>query len=102
MTKETTARLKSMPKLKQELISFLFNFVSRKRRNQWYKFKGEFGYDGTSYILEAEVKMDNQMFTYKNLLIEHKQKVIDIGELEFDANGEMISLDEKIMRGMKQ
>jgi hypothetical protein len=74
-------RVNTMPRLKQEIIGHLFEFLSRKRQGDWYKFKGEFKYDGVEYLIECDCSMDNQMFTYKNLLIEHKQQVIEVDEL---------------------
>ena len=74
-------RLKDMPQLKKEIVSYLFDFVSRKKWGQWWKYKGEFKYEGQSYNLECECMFDNQMFTYRNMFIEHKQIVIDIEEL---------------------
>jgi len=79
--KKTLERMKSMPKLKQEIISYLFDFVSRKQGDRWWQYKGEFKYDGAEYNLECEVRMDNQMFTYRNLYIEHKQRIIDVDDL---------------------
>lgn len=78
-------RVKDMPKLKKEIISFLFDIVARKRTNQWFAFKGEFKYEGEVFNLECECKMDNQMFTYKNLFIEHKQQIIDVDQLARDG-----------------
>lgn len=74
-------RIKDMPKLKKEIISYLFDFISQKPQNQWWKFKGEFSYEDKTYELECDVRMDNQMFTYRNLFIEHKQVVIDVDEM---------------------
>lgn len=75
-------RVKSMPKLKQEIISYLFDFVSRKPHDQWWVYKGEFMYEGNSYLLECDCRMDNQVFTYRNLHIEHKQEVVDLANPE--------------------
>jgi len=74
-------RVKDMPKLKQEIISYLFDYVARKNDGRWYAYKGVFKYDNHEYNIECECKMDNQMFTYKNLFIEHKQVEIDIDEM---------------------
>lgn len=74
-------RVKTMPRLKQEIIGHLFDFLSRKRFGDWYKFNGEFKFDGVVYNIECECKMDNQMFTYKNLYIEHKQQIIDVDQM---------------------
>lgn len=73
--------LDSMPLIKREIISHLFDFVSRKKQNQWWHYKGEFKYDGKEYLLECDCKMDNQNFTYRNLMIEHKQVVIDVNDM---------------------
>jgi hypothetical protein len=74
-------RMKSMPPIKREIISYLFDYVAKKPQDRWYKYKGEFKYDGKEYLLEAECRMDNQVFTYRNMIIEHKQVVIDIDEM---------------------
>ena len=78
-------RIKHMPKLKQEIISYLFDYVARKRPGDWFKYVGEFKYDGVVYNLECECRMDNQMFTYRNLFIEHKQQIIDVDQLVRDG-----------------
>ena len=74
-------RVKDMPRLKQEIISYLFDFVARKPYGQWWKYKGEFKYEGQEYNLECDCMFDQQMFTYRNLFIEHKQVVIDIDDM---------------------
>lgn len=74
-------RTSEMCALKKEIISYLFDYMLRKSHNQWYQYKGEFKYQGKEYNLECACKYDNQMFTYKNLFIEHKQQVIDIDEM---------------------
>jgi hypothetical protein len=74
-------RMKQLPRLKQEIISYLFDFVARKPRDQWWRYKGEFKYDGKEYELECDCKYDNQMFSYRNLHIAHKQEVIDVDDL---------------------
>lgn len=79
-------RVKEMPLIKREIISYLFDFVCRKRHGVWWHYKGEFKYDGREYELEASVMFDNQMFTYKNLLIEYKQKIIEIGVDTYDQD----------------
>lgn len=71
-------RVKSMPRLKREIISYLFDFVARKETNRWWSYKGEFIYEGTTYDLECDCKYDNQMFTYRNMHIQYKQEVIDL------------------------
>ncbi len=78
-------RVKEMPLLKREIISYLFDYMCRKPRDTWYSYKGEFKYEGREYNLECECRFDNQMFTYKNLFIEHKQVIIDVNDvLEMD------------------
>lgn len=77
-------RIKSMPLLKREIVSYLFDFVARKPHSQWWHYKGEFKYDGREYDLECDCKYDNQMFTYKNLHISYKQVVIDVEEVLSD------------------
>lgn len=71
-------RKDQMCKLKQEIVCYLFDQVGRKPRDQWWKYKGTFVYEGKTYNLECDCKWDNQMFTYKNLFIEHKQEIIDL------------------------
>jgi hypothetical protein len=66
-------RIKDMPQLKREIISYLFDFVTRKQWGEWWQYKGEFNYEDKAYELECKVKFDNQMFTYRDLHIEHKQ-----------------------------
>jgi|GEM_PF-6764222 hypothetical protein len=74
-------RMKELPLLKREIISYLFDFVARKPRDQWWKYVGEFKYEGVAYELECECKWDNVMFTYRNLHISFKTEIIDIHEL---------------------
>lgn len=74
-------RLKNLPQLKKEIISYLFDFVARKRHDTWYQYKGEFKYEGNTYNLECKCKWDNQMFTYRDLFIEHKQVEISIDDM---------------------
>ena len=74
-------RMKAIPKLKQEIISYLFDFVARKPRDQWWQYKGEFKYDGNEYDLECDCKWDNQVFTYRNMHISHKQQIIDVEDV---------------------
>jgi hypothetical protein len=71
-------RVKSMPRLKREIISYLFDYIVRKGTDQWWNYKGEFIYDGTTYDLECDCRYDNQMFTYRNLHIQYKQEVINL------------------------
>jgi hypothetical protein len=74
-------RIKSMPLLKREIISYLFDFVNRKKPDTWWHYNGEFKYQGDTYILECDVRMDNQMFTYRGLMIEHKQQVLEVEDV---------------------
>lgn len=74
-------RINQMPKLKQEIISYLFDFIARKPQSQWWHYNGTFKFDGKEYNLECDCKFDNQMFTYKNLFIEHKQVVLDVEDV---------------------
>jgi len=74
-------RVKDMPKLKQEIISYLFDFVARKPYGKWWQYKGEFKYEGNAYNLECDCMFDNQMFTYRNLFIEHQQVIIDVDDM---------------------
>lgn len=75
-----TERAKDMCQLKQAIIAKLFNWLSRKPFNQWWKYNGEFIYEGQHYDLECVCRMDRQMFEYKTIHISHKQIVIDIPE----------------------
>jgi hypothetical protein len=79
--KEKFERKKDMCPLKQEIIKYLFDFVSRKGYSQWWQYKGEFKYQGETYNLECQVKFDNQMFTYKNLYIEKRQIIVDVDDM---------------------
>lgn len=81
MSTEKFERIAQMPRLKAEIISYLFDFVARKDREQWWQYKGEFKYDGESYDLECQCKWDNQVFTYRNLIISRKQIEIDINDM---------------------
>lgn len=74
-------RSHEMCKLKKEIICYLFDHVAKKERDRWWSYKGEFKYEGETYNLECDVKYDNVMFTYKNLHIEHKQRVLDLEEM---------------------
>jgi hypothetical protein len=74
-------RTRDMCNLKKEIISYLFDQITRKERDRWWTYKGEFQYEGETYNLECDCKWDNILFTYKNLHIEHKQRVIDIEEM---------------------
>lgn len=71
-------RIKKLPRIKQEIISYLFDEIARKDRDKWWKYKGNFKFNGKNYNLECECKWDNQMFTYRNMYIEHQQIEIDI------------------------
>lgn len=74
-------RAKDMCALKRGIILYLFRFIEKRPRDQWWSYKGEFEYEGTSYNLECDCMWDNKMFQYKNLHIEHKQEVIDIADM---------------------
>lgn len=74
-------RVKNMPRLKAEIISHLFDYISRKKHDTWWQYKGQFKYEGQTYNLECQCKYDNQLFTYKNLHIEHEQVVIDVDDM---------------------
>ena len=89
---ERVERIKQMPRLKQEIIGYLFTFVSGKPYDQWYRYKGTFIYQGADYVLECDCKHDRQMFTYKNFHIEYKQKVIELNDID--------SIDDDLLRGM--
>ena len=83
---ESTDKMKferkdQMCRLKQEIVMYLFDQISKRERDRWWSYKGEFKYEGETYNLECDVKYDNIMFTYKNLHIEHKQRVLDIEEM---------------------
>lgn len=77
----TFERIKDMPQLKREIMLRLFTFISQKLVDQWWRYSGEFKFEGKEYELECDCKYDNQMFTYKNLHIAHKTQVINIQDL---------------------
>ena len=71
-----------MPELKQAIVLKLFDFLKNKlNSDQWWKLNCDFSYAGNMYQLEVEARMDNQMLTYRNMHIEHKQVVIDVDEM---------------------
>jgi len=74
-------RKHEMCQLKKEIISYLYDQMLRKERDRWWTYKGEFKYEGETYNLECDCKLDCVMFTYKNLHIEHKQRIIDLEEM---------------------
>ena len=75
-------RIKDMPKMKKEIIGYLFDYVARKgKSNKWYSYKGQFKYEGSYYALECECKMDNQVFTYRKMFIEHEPVEIDVHQM---------------------
>lgn len=60
----------------------LFSYLKDKRdSDRWRYFKGEFRYDKNDYVMECDVRMDNQMLTYRNLHIEHKQVEISVDDM---------------------
>lgn len=75
-------RTKQMCPLKKEIISYLFNQIARRDRDRWWQYKGEFNYQGITYLLECECRWDNQVFSYRNMHIEHKQVEIDLTDKE--------------------
>jgi hypothetical protein len=75
-------RLHTMAPLKQEIILHLFDYMVEKKWGVWWKFNGEFRYDGRDYTLECECMMDNKMLSYRHMFIEYKQVVIDLDEME--------------------
>lgn len=85
MNKEKLERVINMPKLKAQIINYLFEFVTSKPRNQWWKYKGEFVYENVQYDLECECKWDNEMFTYRHFYIGYKTITLDVEDvLNFD------------------
>lgn len=76
--------LREYPQLKKEIISYLFDYLSRKNYDQWYKYSGSFFYEGKEYDLECECRLDRQIFSYRNLHIAHKTEIIDIDQLVKD------------------
>jgi hypothetical protein len=74
-------RTSEMCQLKKEIISYLHDQMLRKERDRWWTYKGEFKYQGETYNLECDCKLDAMLFSYKNLHIEHKQVVLDIDEM---------------------
>jgi hypothetical protein len=76
-------RSSDMCPLKKEIISYLFDFVAHKPRDQWWRYEGEFKYDRKEYNLSCECKWDNIMFTYRNLEISEKVTIeIDITDMQ--------------------
>lgn len=78
---EKVERFKDIAQLKKDIIRYLFAHMETKARNRWWQFKGNFVYEGMTYNLECECKWDNEVFTYRNMFIEHEQKVIDITDM---------------------
>lgn len=74
-------RKDQMCRLKKEIVMYLFDQVGQRERDRWWAYKGEFKYEGETYNLECDCKTDGILFTYKNLHIEHKQRVLDIDEM---------------------
>src|SRR5580692_6026986 len=74
-------RVKDMPELKKEIISYLFTQVSNRPYDRWWKYTGEFVYEKETYNLECECRYDTEIFSYRNLFIERKQKVIEVSEM---------------------
>lgn len=82
MSQYKTEVLAELPQMKKEIIAYLFNEVCKLPRNDdaYYKYHGDFEYEGEVYHLSCECKRDAEMFTYRNLAIEHKQKEIIIDD----------------------
>jgi hypothetical protein len=74
--------IKDMPKLKKEIVVFLFDHVTKRPRNIWHKFECELSYEGKQYNLECDCRWDNEMFSYRDMHISHKQIVIDVHDME--------------------
>jgi len=74
-------RIKDVCQLKKEILSYLFDYVSKKPRDTWYRYTGDFKYEGDSYNLECECRWDNVMFTYRNLFIERKQIILNVDDV---------------------
>ncbi len=77
--------LKEWPKIKQEIIGYLFEQLSRKPYDNWYSYKGKFEYEGKRYDLECECKLDRQVFSFRNLHIAHETQIIDVDQLVRDG-----------------
>jgi hypothetical protein len=71
-------RVKDMPKMKADIVSYLFYFICKKPADQWWQYKGEFEYQGIIYDLECECSHDNEAFIYRNMYISYQQKEIYI------------------------
>lgn len=83
--KEKFERLNKYPRLKQEIIFKLFDYLSNKANNRWWSYKGEFIYEDITYDLEVECQIDtlhtSPLFKYRNFFISHKQVVLDIDDV---------------------
>ena len=76
-------RMKDYPKLKQEIISYLFDWLSKNgKRDEWYKYVGKFEYEGEPYELECECRRDNEVFSYRKLHICRPTQIIDVHDME--------------------
>ena len=72
---------KDMPPIKRAIISKLWNYLNnRADSDMWHRYTGDFKYDGETYTVQVEVRLDNVMLTYRHMHIEHKQVIIEIPE----------------------
>ncbi len=71
-------RMADVCSLKKAIIIYLFDFISKKKQDVWWKYKGQFEYEGETFNLECECKYDNLIFTYRSLFIEREQVIIDL------------------------
>lgn len=76
-------RMADMPQIKQQLIQRMYNFLKDKRdSDDWWKYRGTFKYENQEYEFDCEVRMDNQMLTYRKLHLAFKTVEIDIADME--------------------
>jgi len=76
-------RIDDMPQIKRELIAKLYDFLKNKRDSyKWWQYKGSFMYEGREYEFECEVRMDNEMLTYRKMHLAYKTIEVDIAEME--------------------
>lgn len=74
-----TKRLKSHHELEQAVLKAIyFQVRDLPYDGKWRQFKQDMTYDGIEYTVSSFFKVDNEMFTYKELIITHKQQVITI------------------------
>jgi hypothetical protein len=71
--------LKTEPALKVQVIKMMYDDVKdRQSADRWHDYKREITYKNERYIISATIRCDNEMFSYRNLIIERPQEIIDI------------------------